>query len=128
VWAVENIFGFLPLSLISTMSGSLQMALAGQGIKATRLILAFAVIPMLTYGLCSRVQRGLIWMGFWMCVAGGFRSIALAIGQLTLTSRSTGGQMMYIASFNVDYTGFRFSLLLGLSFLGGLLYLIVYTW
>jgi hypothetical protein len=128
VWAALNLLGFLPLSLISTSSGSMQTALAGQWIKATAAILAYAVVPLLVYGLSSKVQRGLLLTGFSMSAVGGFGSIALAIGQLTLTPKSIGEQMVYIATFNVDYTRFPFPLLLVLSYLGGLLYLAVYIW
>jgi hypothetical protein len=128
IWAAANLLGFLPLSLISWVNGSLELAQAGQWIKATSALLAYAVPALLVFGLSSKSQRWLLATGFFLTALGSFGSIALTISQMSLASQETGGFVMYVASFNIDYTRFPFPLLLVSSYLGGLLYLGVYAW
>ncbi|MCL4560870.1 MAG: hypothetical protein M1281_09680 [Chloroflexi bacterium] len=128
LWGAANLFGFLPLSLISSWNGSLQTALTGQWIKAAAGLLAYAVPALLIFGMSQPAQCWLLGLGFVLTAAGSFGSVALTIGQLTLIPQSIGSQVMYVASFNANYTQFPFPLLLASSYLGGLLYLFVYAW
>jgi hypothetical protein len=128
LWAGANLFGFLPLSLLSWQNGSLPTALLGQWIKAAAALLAYAVPALLVFGMSRPAQRWLLVLGFVLSAVGSFGSVALAIGQMTLIRQEVSGSVLYVASFDVDYTQFPFPLLLVASYVGGLLYLGVYGW
>jgi hypothetical protein len=128
LWAAGNLFGFLPLAVLSTQNGSLSTALAGQWIKVSSALLAYAVPALLVFGLSQPAQRWLLLVGFFLTAVGSFGSVALTIQHMTLVPQEANGVLLYVASINVDYTQFPFPLLQIASFLGGLIYMSVYAW
>ena len=128
VWAVANLFGFLPLSLLSAQNGSLSLALTGQWIKAISALLAFAVPALLVVGLSPKAMRVGLGLGWLLSAIGGFGSVAMAISHLQLEPISAAGQTLYVAKFSVDYTAGVYPALLAASHVGGLLYLVVYVY
>lgn len=128
VWAAANLFGFLPLSFLSTQNGSLSLALAGQWIKAASALLAFAVPALLVFGLSPRALRVGLGLGWLLSAIGGFGSIATAISHFQLTPITAAGRTLYVAKFAVDYTAGAYPALLTASHIGGLLYLVLYLY
>lgn len=127
LWAAGNLFGFLPLAILSTQNGSLSTALTGQWIKISSALLAYAVPALLVFGLSQPAQRWLL-LGFFFTAVGSFGSVALTIQHMTLVPQEANGILLYVASINVDYTQFPFPLLQIASYLGGLIYMSVYAW
>jgi hypothetical protein len=126
LWAVANLLGFLPLSLLSMRNGSLETALAGQWIKAGAALLAYTVPALLVFGLGDRTTRIVIALGWLISTIGNFGTLVLTIPAISLRSIVAGGQTLYAVHLNVDYTGGAYPLLLALGYLGGACYMAVY--
>jgi hypothetical protein len=128
LWAATNFLGFLPLSLLSMRNGSLEMALAGQWIKAGAGMLAYAVPALLVLGLGNSAARVATALGWLISAIGNFGTVALTISGIALKPITVGEQTMYTVQFSVDYTGGIYPLLLTMGYIGGALYLAVYTY
>jgi hypothetical protein len=128
IWAGANLLGFLPLSFLATRDGSLALARAGQWIKAISAVLAYAVPALLVFGLSPKGLRAAVGLGLLLSTLGGFGSVALTISELQLEPITAAGQTLYVARFSVDYATGPYPLLLGISYTGGLIYLLAYGW
>jgi hypothetical protein len=128
LWAAANLVGFLPLSFLAARDGSLALARTGQWIKATSALLAYAVPALLVFGLCPKALRVAAGFALILSAVGGFGSVAQTINQLQLEPIAAAGQQLYVTRFNVDYTTGLYPILLGISYAGGLIYLLVYGW
>ena len=127
-WAAANFLGFLPLTFLSTMNGSLTLALAGQWIKAFAALLAFLVPMLLILGFSPKVLRLGLTLGFCLSIIGSFSVIALAITHFQLERIVVAGQALYVAKLNMDYTQGIYPILLLIGHAGGILYLLVYAY
>ena len=128
VWASANLLGFLPLTFLSAMNGSLTLALAGQWIKAFAALLAFLVPMLLIFGFSSRVLRLGLMLSLCFSVIGSFGVIALAITHYQLEPIVAANQTLYVAKLNVDYTQGLYPILILIGHSGGILYLLVYAY
>jgi len=127
VWAAANLLGFLPLSLLSSVNGSLTLALAGQWIKAFAALLAYLVPMLLVFGFSPKVLRLGLVLGLCFSVIGNFGVVALAITHYQLEPIMAAGRTLYVAKLSVDYTKGLYPILLLIGHAGGLFYLLVYT-
>jgi len=128
LWAAANLLGFLPLSLLSMQNGSLEMALAGQWVKAGAALLAYTVPALLVFGLGDRTTRAGLVLGWLISAIGNFATLARTIPAIALEPVVTGDRTMYAVQFSVDYTGGIYPLLLALGYTGGALYLAAYLY
>ena len=128
LWAAANLLGFLPLSLLSMQVGSLEMALAGQWVKAGAALLAYTVPALLVFGLGNRTTRAVTVLGWLISMIGNFGTVARTIPSITLEPIMVGERTMYAVQFSVDYTGGIYPLLLAMGYVGGALYLAVYLY
>ena len=126
VWGVLNLGVFLPLSFVGMQRGSLALVRAGQIVKAGAALLQHAIPFLLAYGLSSKVPRVLLWLALILTVVGNFGVVVLPIGGIELQPIESAGQELYAPRFTVDYTSGLYPILLGMGYLGGLLYLIAY--
>jgi hypothetical protein len=106
--------------------GSLALVRAGQIVKAGAALLQYAIPFLLAYGLSSRAPRVLLWLALILTVVGNFGVVVLPIGGIELQAIESAGQELYAPRFAVDYTSGLYPILLGMGYLGGLLYLIAY--
>lgn len=128
LWAAANLLGFLPLSLLSMQNGSLEMALAGQWVKAGAALLAYTVPALLVYGLGNRITRVGIVLGWLISVIGNFGTLARTIPAIALEPIVAGDRTTYAVQFSVDYAVGIYPLLLAMGYIGGALYLAVYLY
>jgi hypothetical protein len=128
LWAAANLLGFLPLSLLSMQNGSLDMALAGQWVKAGAALLAYAVPALLVFGLGTRVTRAVTVLGWLISAIGNFGTLARTIPAIALEPIVVGDRTIYAVQFSVDYTGGIYPFLLAMGYIGGVLYLAVYLY
>ena len=128
LWAAANFLGFLPLSLLSMQVGSLEMALAGQWVKAGAALLAYTVPALLVFGLGNRTTRAATTVGWLISMIGNFGTVARTISAIALEPIMVGERTMYTVQFSVDYTGGIYPLLLAMGYVGGALYLAVYLY
>jgi hypothetical protein len=128
LWAAANLLGFLPLSLLSMQNGSLEMALAGQWVKAGAALLAYTVPALLVFGLGDPTTRAATALGWLISAIGNFGTLARTIPAIALEPIMVGERTMYAVQFSVDYTGGLYPLLLAMGYIGGALYLAVYLY
>ena len=128
LWAAANLLGFLPLSLLSMQSGSLEMALAGQWVKAGAALLAYTVPALLVFGLGTRVTRAVTVLGWLISMIGNFGTLARTIPAIALEPIMVADRTMYAVQFSVDYTEGIYPFLLAMGYIGGALYLAVYLY
>jgi len=127
VWAVANVGGFIPLSLVGMRRGSLTLAKAGQMVKAGAALLQYSVPFLMAFGLTHRWPRALLWLALGLTVIGNFGVVVLPISGMELERVEVPGQTMYAPRFAVDYTAGAYPVLLALGYVGGVLYLVVYV-
>jgi hypothetical protein len=127
VWAAANLLVFLPLSILGMMNGSRALVLAGQWVKATSALLAFAVPLLLVFGLSHRSQRAVLVLGLLLSAVGSFGSIASSIGTMELEEIDAGGIALHTPRWDVDYTSGLYPILLTAGHVGGFVYLGVYA-
>jgi hypothetical protein len=127
LWAVVNLGVFVPLSFVGMRQGSLALVRAGQLAKAGAALLQYAVPFLLVYGLSRKWPRTLLWLALVLTVIGNFGVVVLPMRGLELEMIEAGGQVMYAPRFSVDYTSGAYPVLLGMGYVGGALYLIVYA-
>jgi len=128
LWAAANLLGFLPLSLLSMQNGSLEMALAGQWVKAGAALLAYTVPALLVFGLGTRVTRAGTALGWLISAIGNFVTLARTIPAIALEPMMVGERTMYAVQFSVDYAVGIYPFLLAMGYVGGALYLAVYLY
>ena len=122
-WGLLNVGGFIPLSIAGMQNGSLALVKAGQMVKAAAATLQYAVPFLLVYGLSSRNLRGLLWLALVLTVAGNLSLISLPISTITLQA---GAGRLHTIQLSVDYTQRVYPFLLGMGYLGGVLYMMAY--
>ncbi|MBC7249382.1 MAG: hypothetical protein H5T62_03790 [Anaerolineae bacterium] len=131
LWAIANLGGFLPLSLLGVQRGEVSIVKLAQMIKAGAAILQYLIPFLLAFSLTRKVPRVLLWFAVVLTTVGNFGVITLPIGGLTLQPVESFGQTMYAPQFAVDYTTGPYPILLALGYTGGALYMLVYallTW
>jgi len=128
LWAAANLLGFLPLSLLSMQNGSLDMALAGQWVKAGAALLAYTVPALLVFGLGNCATCAGTALGWLISAIGNFATLARTIPAIALEPIMVGDRTMYAVQFSVDYTGGIYPFLLAMGYIGGALYLAVYLY
>jgi hypothetical protein len=126
IWAVLNLGVFLPLSLVGMQRGTLAMVKMGQMVKAGAALLQYAIPFLLVVGLSRRSSRVLLWLALILTVVGNFGVVVLPISGIELEAIESAGQELYAPRFSVDYTSGFYPILLGMGYIGGVLYMIVY--
>ena len=61
IWGALNLGVFLPLSLVGSQRGSLELVRTGQMVKAGAALLQYAIPFLLVYGLSRKAPRVLLW-------------------------------------------------------------------
>jgi len=128
MWAAANIFGFLPLSFLGTRKGSLSLVLAGQWIKAIAALLAYTVPALLVFGFSPKALRVGLGLGLLLSAIGSFGTLAMTISHFQLEPIIAAGQTLYVPKLSVDYTTGIYPALLVTGYIGGMLYLLAYTY
>ena len=131
IWGIANVGGFIPLSFVGMRRGSLALVKAGQLLKAGAALLQYSVPFLMVFGLTSKWPRVLLWLALVMTAVGNFGVVVLSISGIRLEPIEIPGQTMYAPRFEVDYTAGAYPFLLGMGYMGGVLYLVVYallTW
>jgi hypothetical protein len=127
LWAAANLGGFVPVTFAALRRGSLEMARAGQMIKASAALLQYAVPFFLAIGLARGTTRGILWAALIASVIGNFGAVVLTVRQMTLTPPVPGGLNMWLPRFEVDYTQGFLPPLLGCAYAGAFLYVAAYA-
>lgn len=126
LWGLLNLGIFLPLSFAGMQRGSLALVRTGQMVKAGAALLQYAIPFLLVYGLSGRGLRGLLWLALLLTVVGNFAVVVLPMGSIELATIEAAGQALYVPRFSVDYTSGVYPVLLGMGYIGGVLYMIAY--
>ncbi len=126
IWGVLNLGVFLPLSFMGMQRGSLELVKIGQMVKAGAALLQYAIPFLLVYGVSRKAPRALLWLALVLTIVGNFGVVTLPIGSIELEVVETAGQELYVPQFSVDYTSGLYSVLLGIGYVGGALYMIAY--
>jgi hypothetical protein len=126
LWGVLNLGVFLPLSFAGMQRGSLALVKTGQMVKAGAALLQYAIPFLLVYGLSGEGLRGLLWLALLLTVVGNFAVVVLPMGSIELVAIQAAGRELYVPQFSVDYTRGLYSVLLGMGYAGGVLYMITY--
>ena len=126
IWGALNLGVFLPLSLVGSQRGSLELVRTGQMVKAGAALLQYAIPFLLVYGLSRKAPRVLLWSALALTTVGNFGVVALPLGSMGLEAIGAGGQEVYVPRFRVDYTSGPYPALLGMGYVGGALYMIAY--
>ena len=127
IWGIANLGVFIPLSFLGMQRGSMTLVKAGQFVKAGVALLQYSVPFLLVFSLTRKWSRALLWLALLLTVIGNFGVVMLTISGIRLEPLEIPGQTMYTPSFDVDYTVGTYPFLLALGYLGGLLYILVYT-
>jgi hypothetical protein len=127
IWAVANVAGFVPLSLVGMRRGALALVKAGQLVKAGAALLQYSVPFLMVFGLTRKWPRVLLWLALVMTAIGNFGVVVLPISGMQLAPIEVPGQTMYAPQFAVDYGAGVYPFLLGMGYIGGALYLVVYA-
>lgn len=126
LWALLNLGGFLPLSFLGMRQGSLALVRAAQWVKASAALLQYAVPLLLVLRLGGRPLRALLWLALALTVVGNFTMVTWPISSIQLEPVDAGGWMVYTPRFEVDYRAGLYPYLLGMSWAGGVLYMLAY--
>lgn len=125
-WGVLNVGVFLPLSYTGMRRGSLALVKMAQMVKAGAALLQYAIPFLLAYGLSRKAPRALLWLALILTVVGNFAVVVLPITAIELEAIEAAGQELYAPQFSVDYTTGLYPILLGMGYMGGVLYLLAY--
>ena len=127
-WGVLNLVVYVPLMLIGTRSGSLELVKLGLGVKVVAALLQYAVPFLLAYGLAHtrRIKRGL-WLALALTAVGGLGVNALPIASVRLERVAVPSGQLYVPRYEVNYVTWPYPAFLALSHVGGVLYMVVYA-
>jgi hypothetical protein len=126
-WAAVNLAGFLPLTFISGFTGWHWAVIAGQWVRGTATLLAFAVPAALGWSFVPPLGRWAFAGGFVLRAIGGMGSLALSLTRLRLDPMVIGRRIFYTPNLQMSPVS-GFGIILGVVGLVGVaIYFFMYS-